>query len=164
MSVPTIAVAPFVLKDVQFEVAAHEYKKNVSQVEFQPSTSSVTWQGLSPDASFSDQSAPTWACAISYAQDWTTPDSFSQYLMAHAGEKVPATFKTNNGAGSFAATLILGPGPIGGTVNSVGVGTVTLGVDGAPVFTPVTPLAADRTDTDDTTDDDSDTDDADRVL
>lgn len=135
MSVTTIGIAPFVLKDVTFEVADHEYKKNVSQVEFQPSTTSVTWQGLSPDASFSDQSAPVWTCVVAYAQDWTTPDSLSQYLLEHAGEKVAARFITNDGAGEFAATLILAPGPIGGTVNDVGVGTVTLGVDGAPTFT-----------------------------
>lgn len=157
MTVPVIEIAPFVLKDVVFEVAAHEYKKNVSQVEFTPSTSSVTWQGLTPSASFSDQSNPAWTCTIAYAQDWETVDSLSQYLLAHAGEKVAARFVTNTGAGQFAATLILSPGPIGGTVNAVGVGTVTLGVDGAPTFTPVTPLAADTADAADTDDADDDT-------
>lgn len=133
---PVIGIAPFVLKDCSFKVDADNYEKNVSQVEFQASTSTVEWKGLSPSAVFTDSGAPTWTCVISYAQDWETADSLSQYLMDHAGEKVSAIFGPQGGASGdtvFTADIIIQPGPIGGTVDSVAVGTVTLGVDGAPV-------------------------------
>lgn len=133
---PVITVAPFVLKDVSMKIGADNYEHHVSQVEFTPDMSVVTWKGLSPAASFSDTSAPVWSCTLSFAQDWTTPDSLSEYLMDHAGETVEAVFGPNGattGDTLFTADIILAPGPIGGTVDSVAVGTVTLGVVGAPV-------------------------------
>jgi hypothetical protein len=132
-----VAVLPFVLKDATFLVGADNYEAHVSQVELTPSVSQLTWQGLTPSASFSDVSSPSWAATLSYAQDWTTPNSLSQYLQAHAGETIAATFTTNPGAGSWAVDLIIAPGAVGGTVNAYAVATVTLGVSGEPVFTAV---------------------------
>jgi hypothetical protein len=131
-----VAVAPFVLKDATFLVAADNYEAHTSQVEFVPSVQTLTWQGLTPAASFSDTSSPSWAATIAYAQDWTTPNSFSQYLLDHAGETVAVTFTTNPGAGTWAVNLIITAGAVGGTVNAYAVATVTLGISGQPVFTP----------------------------
>ena len=130
-----IAVAPFVLKDVLFTVDADDYAKHVSSVQFVPSTSVVTWQGLSPAASFSDTTAPTWVCNVGYAQDWETDDSFSEYLLANSGEKKTVVFQPKAGSGqrAFTAEVYIVPGPIGGDVNTVQAGTVSLGVNGQPV-------------------------------
>lgn len=131
-----IAVAPFVLKDVIFSVGTDSYEQGVSSVQFVPSTSTVTWQGLTPASTFTDQTSPTWTCTIAYAQDWTTTNSLAQYLLTNAGQQKAVVFKpqgTATGKPSFAATLIIAPGPIGGDVNTVQVGSVTLGVVGTPV-------------------------------
>jgi hypothetical protein len=146
---PAVAVAPFVLKDATFTVALDNYEAHLSQVQFDASVQTLTWQGLTPAASFSDVSSPSWTATIAYAQDWTTPNSFSQYLLDHAGETVDVTFTTNPGAGSWAASLIITPGAVGGTVNAYAVATVTLGISGAPVFTP--PVLADAADDSDDT-------------
>jgi len=127
-----IGVSPFVLKDVTLKIDSDNYEAHVSQVEFQPSTSQVTWKGLTPTAVFTDSGAPTWVCVLAYAQDWETTNSLSEYLMDHANEKVTAIFEPINGGTSFTADVIISPGNIGGTVDGVAVGTVTLGVDGAP--------------------------------
>jgi len=130
-----ITVAPFVMKDCQLLIASDDYAHHVSQVEFQAATSQVVWKGLSPDAVFTDSASPSWTFVLSYAQDWTTPDSLSEYLMDHAGEKVTAVFGpvgATTGDTLFTADIILQPGPIGGTVDAVAVGSVTLGVDGRP--------------------------------
>ena len=145
---PAVAVAPFVLKDATFAVALDNYEAHLSQVQFDPSVQTLTWQGLTPSASFSDVSSPSWAATLAYAQDWTTPNSFSQYLFDHQGETIAATFTTNPGAGSWAVNLIITPGAVGGQVNAYAVATVTLGVSGAPVFTP--PVLADADTADDT--------------
>lgn len=134
---PAVAVAPFVLKDAQFAVALDNYEAHTSQVEFAPATQQLQWQGLTPSASFTDVGSPSWSATIAYAQDWVTPNSFSQYLYDHQGETVDATFTTNDGAGSWAVRLIITPGAVGGTVNTYAVATVTLGISGQPVFTPV---------------------------
>jgi len=131
-----VAVAPFVLKDATFLVGLDNYEAHVSQVEFAPSVSQLQWQGLTPSASFTDSSSPSWSATLAYAQDWTTPNSFSQYLYDHQGETIDAEFVTNDGAGSWAAKLIIAPGAVGGSVNAYAVATVNLGISGQPVFTP----------------------------
>lgn len=136
----TIAVKPFVLKDVLFTVDADNYEAHVSQVQFDPSSSVQTWQGLTPDASFTDVTTATWLAALAFAQDWETPDSLSIYLYEHEGEEVPVTFKPRSGVGpSFSVTLVISPGSIGGTVNSFATATVSLGCKGKPQLVPVTP-------------------------
>lgn len=130
-----IAVAPFVLKDVTLTIDVDSYEKHVSSVQFVPNVSTVTWQGLAPGSSFTDTTAPTWTCVISYAQDWETADSLSRYLMDNAGQTKTAVFSpkgTGTGLPSFTADVIIAPGPIGGDVNTVQTGSVTLGVDGEP--------------------------------
>jgi hypothetical protein len=133
-----LTVAPFVLKDVVLTLgdaaAGDDYAAHVSTVTFVPATSAVTWQGLSPDASFTDSTAPSWSCTLTYAQDWEDPTSLANYLFENAGDRVPATFVPRNGLSpSFTATVILVAGTIGGDVNTVAVATVTLGVVGEPV-------------------------------
>lgn len=140
-----IAVAPFVLKDTTFMVGADNYEAHVSQVEFVPSVSQLQWQGLTPSASFTDSGAPSWSATLSYAQDWTTPNSFSQYLFDHQGETIAAEFVTNDGAGTWAVDLIIAAGSVGGQVNAYTVATVNLGISGAPTFTPA--VVADVADT-----------------
>lgn len=131
-----IAVQPLVLKDVEFIVEADDYSAHVSSVTFNPSSSTVTWQGLSPAAKFTDLTEPTWTCALEYAQDWTTADSLAEYLFTHQGETKAVTFMPQKGVTTglpiFTANLIMAAGPIGGAGQAVAVGSVTLGVDGAP--------------------------------
>lgn len=134
----TIAVAPFVLKDALLTIATDNYEKHVSGVVFTPQMTPVTWQGLTPDSAFSDASSPTWTCQMDYAQDWKTTNSLAQYLLTNAGLQKVAVFKpqgATTGSPIFTATLIIVPGPIGGTVNTVQTGTVTMGVIGSPVKT-----------------------------
>lgn len=133
-----IAVAPYVLKDALLQIATDNYEKHVSNVLFTPQTSPVTWQGLTPDSAFSDASNPIWTCQMDYAQDWTTANSLAQYLLTNAGQQKVAVFKplgTTTGKPIFTATIIVVPGPIGGAVNTVQVGTVTMGVVGQVVKT-----------------------------
>ena len=134
---PVVTVQPFVLKDALFTVDTDEYQHHVSGVVFSPSSGQVTWVGITPASAFSDSETPSWSCAINYAQDWTTANSFSAYLLAHAGETKSVEFSPLGATGpSFTADLIIVAGPIGGEVNTVQVGTVTLGVVGAPEFVP----------------------------
>lgn len=132
-----IAVKPRVFKDYVLTIAADSYEKHVSGVSITPQSSVVTWQGGTPDATFTDATSPTWTCGIDYAQDWETPNSFSQYLLANAGETVAATFKPLGAAGpTFNVDLVITPGAIGGAIGGYGTASVQLGVAGAPEFVP----------------------------
>lgn len=133
-----IAVAPFVLKDVILTIGTDSYEMHCSTAAFNPSSSVLTWQGLTPAAAFSDTTTPSWTCTLNYAQDWETANSLAQYLLANQNTSKVAVFKprgATTGKPIFTATILIAPGPIGGDVNTVQVGTVTLGVSGAPVKT-----------------------------
>ncbi|WP_433586367.1 hypothetical protein [Microbacterium hydrocarbonoxydans] len=136
----TIAVKPFVLKDVLFQVETDNYEAHLSQVQFDPSSSIQTWQGLTPASVHTDATTATWQGILAYAQDWETPNSFSRYLYDHEGEEIDVVFKPRSGSGpSFSVTIIVTPGSIGGTVNAFATASVTVGCKGRPELVPVTP-------------------------
>lgn len=133
-----VATTPFVLVDAVMTVGTDDYQSAISQVLFEPAVSTVTWQGITPTASFTAPTTPTWTCKLSYAQDWKTANSLAQYLLTNAGLSKVVVFKpqgATTGSPIFTATLIIVPGPIGGEVNTVQVGEVTCGVIGVPVKT-----------------------------
>lgn len=136
-----IGVAPIILKDCVLKNASDSYEKHVSAVEFVPSSSVVNWKGLTPSAAFSFGTTATWVCNLTFAQDWATEDSLSAYLFENEGTEVEFTFEPKAGGLGFKATLIIAPGSIGGSVDSVAVSTVSLGVKAKPVTVPVTPPA-----------------------
>lgn len=128
----TIAIQPFVLKDCAFKVAADNYEGHVSAVEFVPTANSVQWKGLTPSSVFTDVSTATWVCNLALAQDWETANSLSRYLFEHEGDAIAVEFEPIAGGTAFSATVVITPGSIGGTVDAVGVSTVSLGVRGRP--------------------------------
>lgn len=129
-------VNPFVLKDVNFNVADDDFAAHVSQVEFTPTASAINWKGLTPSAVFSDVTTATWVCTLAFAQDWSAT-GLSTYLYNNEGKTVEVAFRPKNGVGpSFTADVIITPGAIGGTVDTVAIGTVSLGVKGRPELVP----------------------------
>lgn len=131
----SIAVVPLVLKDVTINLGSNGYEKHVSSVTFVPKTSTISFQGLTPTAKFTDVTAAEWTCVLEYVQDWETTNSLSKYLFANEGTSVAATFKPKAaGSPSFAANLVITPGAIGGKVNAYATTSVTLGSD-KPVLT-----------------------------
>lgn len=129
-----IAVNPFILRDCTFTVATSDYVAHVSTVEFVPSSSTVNWKGLTPAAVYAFGTSATWACNLSFAQDWSTPNSLSRYLYDNEGEEIVVVFEPVAGGTSITATLLIAPGSIGGAIDSVAVSTVTLGVKGKPAI------------------------------
>jgi hypothetical protein len=137
-----VPVAPIVLKDVTVLIETDNFEMHLSQVEFVPTAQLQTWKGLTPAAVFTDQSAPTWACNLGYAQDWSSATTLSGYLFAHQGELKHVTFTpdVNTPQAAWDADLIISAGQIGGTVDTFSVGSVSLGVQGRPTPTyPVIP-------------------------
>lgn len=135
---PAIAVKPFQMSNCLLTVAADDYEKHVSKVEFAPTSTSASFKGLSPDASFTFAGSPTWVCNLTFAQDWNTPKSLSRYLFDHVGETVDVIFEPSKGGPAITAQIIIQPGSIGGDVDAVATSTVSLGVLGKPTIEAVT--------------------------
>ena len=141
-----IAVQPFTLKDCDLQIklgttaitaADPDYAGHTSRARFDPSSSSSTWTGLKPDASFTDQGPETWALSIALAQDWETPSSLSRFLFDNAGKTASIRLRPRSGSGpSFDATVTLTAPAIGGDTGQVATSDVTLGVSGRPKLVP----------------------------
>jgi hypothetical protein len=134
---PTLAVTPLVLKDVELilEAAGDDFRKHVSGVTFTPSSSQQTWTGLGLNT-HTDSGIPTWVLQLDYVQDWTSTDSLALFLYEHEGDTIPATFRPISGTGpSFTANVTIIPGAIGGQVGAYAATSVTLGSD-RPVLVP----------------------------
>jgi hypothetical protein len=137
----TIAVNPILLKDTIFAVAADRYEAAVSTVEFVPSSSIVSWKGLTPSAVFTGVTSSTWTVNLTYAQDWSTTNSLSQYLFNNEGKSVVVKFIPQTAAVStttvptFTATVFIVPGSVGGAIDGFASASVTLAVVGKPTIT-----------------------------
>jgi len=114
--------------------SGNNYEGAVSSVEFQPSGGSVNFKGLAATATYTYATSPTWQLALTFAQDWETTGSLSNYLFDNQNKTVQVDVFPVAGTGKkgFSAQVIIQPGSIGGAVDSVAVATVTLGVIGAP--------------------------------
>lgn len=129
-----IAVAPFVLRDVDLVIGTDNYEAHVSTVRFVPAATQLTWTGLAGNT-VSATATATWTVTLSGAQDWDTANSLSQYLHANEGQSKSVTFKPGDLQGTFAATLTIAPAEIGGDASTFTVFTVSMGCT-KPVFTP----------------------------
>lgn len=143
-----IAVQPLVLRKTkvnikttaQSPVDVGDFEKALSQVLLTPSSGSVTFKGLDPDAFFNFPTGTTWTCTLAYAQDWSSATSLSRYLFDNDGAIVTLTFLPDNGKAvsatnpAFRVTVTLQAGAVGGTVDTVATATVTLQVQGKPTI------------------------------
>ena len=130
-----INIQPLFMKDVVFSVGTDSYEKHVSSVMFTPATTSVSWKGLEPSATYTNVGTATWNVDISFAQDWETANSLSAYLFDNQGETKTVVFEPVNGGQGFTADIIIVAGAIGGAVDSYAETTVSLPVQGQPTRT-----------------------------
>jgi len=144
-----VPIVPTFLEDCEFIVDADDYSAHVSRVEIVPSRTSVQWRGMSKGSTHNRSGRGSHVANVDYAQDWTTPKSFSRYLAAHDGEIKTVRFQPVKGSGepSFTVDVQIVAGPIGGAVDTIAVGSVSLPCQGAPVpdydDDPITPNPAD---------------------
>lgn len=129
-------VNPLILKDCLVTIDAVEYQGSVSKVVFTPSGGVSTWKGLTPSAVHTAAQTPTWTADLSGIQDWDTEGSLAMRLFEGEGETVDMTFAPVLGGGTWAASVILTSGAIGGAVDEWGEQDVSLGMNGRPTFTP----------------------------
>lgn len=134
-----ITVAPKVQKNLRLKVGDDNYEKHVSSVDWTPSSRAQTWQGGTPDASFTDSSGATWVCNITAVQDFETVDSFVNFCLEHEGEQVAVEYTRDAAdAFKFTATITIVAPKIGGQVGQYNESTMAFGST-KPVRVPVGP-------------------------
>lgn len=132
-----IAPAPINLNNVSLVIGTDNYEVSVSRVELVPTTTTAQFRGMTPTATYNVAATTTWVANIDYAQDHATASSLSQYLQTNAGTVKTVVFKPVKPASGTAPTytidVLIVPGPIGGAVDTVAVGSVSLPCNGQPV-------------------------------
>lgn len=131
-----IVPAVIVLNDGVLKIGANNYELSVSRTMLTPTTPKQKFKGIGGNT-ISKIGTPEWVCDIDYPQDWETANSLSKFLMAEAGETVPAEFTPKAGGDAYEFNLVIEPGQMGGTVDELLAGSITLEVDGQPTL--VTP-------------------------
>lgn len=130
---------PIVLNDISLVIGTDNYEFSVSRVELVPTTPTLQWRGMTPTATYNRSGAPTWVANIDYPQDHAAATSLSEYLRTNVGTIKQIVFKPKKPASGTAPTytvsVLILPGPIGGAVDSIGVGSVALPCEGQPVRT-----------------------------
>lgn len=133
----TIAVVPVVMRQALLQVATDNYEKHVEQAQLTPSVKAARFKGIDGSVA-TDSSIPEWTLELSFAQDWSTASSLSQYLLTNAGLQktvVLSPYGSTTGKPKYTIDVIVQPGPIGGKVDEMMLGNVSLPCIGQPVRT-----------------------------
>lgn len=133
-----IVPVPVALNDVVLVVGTDNYEASVSKVQLDPTVVNAVWKGMTPTAVIPVVGSISWALTLDYAQDWASATALANYLFSNAGQTKTITFKpkkpTTTGP-TWTVTAVIQPGPIGGELDSIAKGSVTLQIVGQPVLT-----------------------------
>lgn len=133
-----VPARPYIFKHATLQVDGNDYAPAASTIALVPSTtqSTVEWQGLTPDSTFTDTTTPktSWALNVTAAQDHAA-DSFQSYCFDNAGESKVVTIQPQAGSGEpqYTVTVTIVPMQIGGDVDTVQTATASMPVTGQPV-------------------------------
>jgi hypothetical protein len=135
-----VPVQPILLSDVELTLGDDNYEAHVDSVLFEPAAQIVKWKGMTPAAQFNFATIADWIGKLSFAQDWATAASLSQFLYDNEGKPITATFKPKKAEGvgtvpTWTVTIIATPGRIGGDGDTVATATVTVACQGKPLKT-----------------------------
>ena len=125
---PETNVNPRLVKHITLTIGDVMFSKHVNNVLFTPSSSTQTWQGGTPDATFSESTTPTYTCDLTGIQDWETEDSLCNFLLEHEGEVASLEYKPQaSGTVTFAADVTIAAPPVGGAVGVYNEFSVSMG-------------------------------------
>ncbi|MFJ2353357.1 hypothetical protein [Glutamicibacter sp. NPDC087673] len=107
-------ISPFI-KEAHVVIDGVQYRDEVSNVTFTPTTANQSWNPLSGN-SVSTAQVTAWNVAFTYGQDYDTADSLASYVQANQGQPCDIQFVPTDGSTKAWATTIsaLMPGNIGG--------------------------------------------------
>lgn len=130
-----ITPVPVTFNAATLKIGANNYELSVSAFTLTPTYPETEFKGIGGN-SIAGLGTPTWVCDLAYPQDWASANALAMYLFANQGTSVVADIVPKAGGPGFRVTLVLKAGPIGGTVDELLAGTVSLKVSGQPV-TPI---------------------------
>jgi hypothetical protein len=134
-----IAPKVLILNDIVLTIGADNYEASVKKCRLVPTTPVAKWKGMTPGSAVNVAGDPEWVMELGFAQDHETANSMSQYLQANTGTEKTVIIKPKKPASGtaplYTVKVLILPGPIGGDLDTVAEGDVSLPVNGQPVRT-----------------------------
>lgn len=126
----------FIMRDSVVTIDSVDYNNQLSAVRFVPDTPIEQMPVLVPTGTVTDTSTTLWQCELTGIQD-NGSGSLGAALRAASGTKIPIVFQPRVGTGQdvLSATIVAMPIEFGGEQGSWRTFSITLPVDGQPVFT-----------------------------
>lgn len=132
---PVINVAPVTWAKYGLKIGTDNYEKHVDSVTLTPTTPVSTFKGAGDGQVDKSAGKADWKLDLNYAQDWSTTNSLSIYLLNNIGQTKAVEFFPLGAGPKFAANVLIVPGAVGGKIDDSGTASVTLEIVGQPVFT-----------------------------
>lgn len=138
-----MAFKPIMMKDVDLilgdESTGPNFKCQAKSVTLKPSASVQKLKTLCPAGRYSDVDDPEWDLEIGYAYGYddgqaTITQVLADFLLANHGTKMDFTFNPRSGQPGYSGEVTIVAGPVGGSQGSWMEGSVTLPVEGQPVY------------------------------
>jgi len=130
-----VTPVPITFNAATLKIGANNYELSVSAFSLTPTYPETEFKGIGGNV-IAGQGTPTWVCDLSYPQDFASATALAMYLFTNAGQTVVADITPKAGGPGFRVSIVLKAGPIGGTVDELLAGSVSLKVSGQPV-TPI---------------------------
>ncbi|QBE48750.1 hypothetical protein [Leucobacter triazinivorans] len=116
------------VKQITLKVGEDSFSKHVNNCRYARTSSMQEWRGGTPDAVFTDETAPTYTFELTGIQDWETATSLCNFLLEHEGETAEVEYKPHHdGEVSFISDIKIVSPEIGGAVGAYNEFTVTMG-------------------------------------
>lgn len=128
----------YVMRDINLvlgdETTGPDFKCEVSKIEVNGETKTVTAEAACPRGNYSGVGNTTWEIKVTYINlledDPTSADNMFDFLRKHVGEKMLLTWRPVAGGKGYSATVTVPAGSFSGEVNKSTDASVTFGVDG----------------------------------
>ncbi len=130
-----IAPQPILMSTAVLQIGTDNYELAVSSAELAPTTPMQQFKGVGGNV-VAVVGAPTWLLNLTYAQDHANAKGLSLYLLTNAGKTVPFSLRPAAGGPGYTGQVVCLPGAIGGAVDAIASGSVSLPVSGQPVGVP----------------------------
>jgi len=140
-----MAFKPIMMKDVDLILGDGNvnFKCQARSVTLKPDAGVQKLKTLCPAGRYADVDDPEWELEIGYAYGYddgeaTVMDVLANFLLANHGTKMDFTFNPKSGGVGYTGEVTIVAGPVGGSQGSWMEGSVTLPLDGQPVYTGTT--------------------------
>jgi len=130
---PNIAPALINMNRATLKIGTDNYEKSVSTARGVPTSPIGKFKGIGGNTS-KVAGVADWLLNLTYAQDWKTENSLSQYALANHGLTKVVELVPETGGGTFTVTVLVVAGDFGGDADTTTTASVAWEIIDQPAY------------------------------